>query len=117
MSKFASLLCFAGFVGGVIGQSNSVLQSPDVFELLSQNKPVMTADKMADLLRNVVPGKTFPMLAEIPSTSFSCNDAGQGYFADVETDCQVFRYCSHDLVRTMFFLLLNKLTAPVTLTL
>ncbi|GAU92859.1 hypothetical protein RvY_04885 [Ramazzottius varieornatus] len=114
MSKFTSLLCFAGLVGVACAQSNSI-QSPDVFELLSQNKPMMTADKMADMLRSAVPGQTFPTLSEIPITSFSCNDVGQGYFADVETGCQVFRRCDLRGVMSSFLCTNGTLFNQITL--
>ncbi|XP_037923077.1 mucin-5AC isoform X1 [Hermetia illucens] len=38
-------------------------------------------------------GIDFPIHAHIPQTSFSCRQYGNGYFADLETDCQVFHIC------------------------
>lgn len=36
------------------------------------------------------PGMDFPVLPSIPQTSFSCRKVkGAGYYADLETDCQV----------------------------
>ena len=35
------------------------------------------------------PGIDFPIYPRIPKTSFSCKSYGNGYFADMETDCQV----------------------------
>lgn len=35
------------------------------------------------------PGVDFPVLTGIPKTNFTCKDYGNGYFADLETDCQV----------------------------
>lgn len=35
------------------------------------------------------PGIDFPVLTGIPQTSFSCRKFGNGYFADLETECQV----------------------------
>lgn len=35
------------------------------------------------------PGIDFPILAGIPQTTFNCRKFGNGYFADLETDCQV----------------------------
>lgn len=35
------------------------------------------------------PGIDFPIFPKIPQTSFSCRNFGSGYFADLETDCQV----------------------------
>lgn len=35
------------------------------------------------------PGIDFPVLAGIPQTTFNCRKFGNGYFADLETQCQV----------------------------
>lgn len=35
------------------------------------------------------PGIDFPVLAGIPQTTFNCRRFGNGYFADLETQCQV----------------------------
>lgn len=35
------------------------------------------------------PGIDFPIYPRIPKTTFSCKTYGNGYFADIETDCQV----------------------------
>lgn len=35
------------------------------------------------------PGVDFPVLKGIPRTGFNCNQHGNGYFADLETNCQV----------------------------
>lgn len=35
------------------------------------------------------PGLDFPVLTGIPNTNFNCRDVGNGYFADLATDCQV----------------------------
>ncbi|XP_044262518.1 probable serine/threonine-protein kinase nek3 isoform X2 [Tribolium madens] len=39
------------------------------------------------------PGVDFPVLSHIPRTTFSCRDVDSGYYADLETDCQVFHIC------------------------
>ncbi|XP_053955680.1 uncharacterized protein LOC128861516 [Anastrepha ludens] len=39
------------------------------------------------------PGIDFPIYPRIPKTTFSCRSFGNGYFADMETDCQVFHIC------------------------
>jgi len=50
-----------------------------------------------DGFRNEIPGEAnidYPILASVPDTSFTC--AGRvmgGYYADVETQCQVFHIC------------------------
>lgn len=35
------------------------------------------------------PGVDFPVLTGIPQTTFNCRKFGNGYFADLETECQV----------------------------
>ena len=48
-------------------------------------------------LAEEIPGEAgidYPTLANIPDTSFSClNRVNGGYYADVETGCQVFHVC------------------------
>lgn len=39
------------------------------------------------------PGIDFPVLTDIPSTKFNCQQYGNGYFADLDTKCQVFHIC------------------------
>ncbi|XP_052863907.1 uncharacterized protein LOC128270538 [Anopheles cruzii] len=39
------------------------------------------------------PGIDFPVLTHIPGTVFQCENHGNGYFADLETRCQVFHIC------------------------
>ncbi|EDO63488.1 AGAP010302-PA, partial [Anopheles gambiae str. PEST] len=39
------------------------------------------------------PGIDFPVLTHIPNTVFDCKNHGNGYFADLETRCQVFHIC------------------------
>ncbi|KAL1509646.1 hypothetical protein ABEB36_004352 [Hypothenemus hampei] len=39
------------------------------------------------------PGLDFPVYAYIPRTAFSCKGIDSGYYADLETDCQVFHIC------------------------
>ncbi|XP_059059055.1 uncharacterized protein LOC131852397, partial [Achroia grisella] len=40
------------------------------------------------------PGSDYPTLGAIPKTSFSCAGKAPGYYADLETNCQVFRICT-----------------------
>ncbi|XP_066141759.1 mucin-6-like [Euwallacea fornicatus] len=39
------------------------------------------------------PGTDFPVYSYIPKTSFSCKGIENGYYADLETGCQVFHIC------------------------
>jgi len=44
-----------------------------------------------------VPGEDYPIYAEVPETSFSCDgQADGGYYADTEGECQPFHICSSD---------------------
>jgi len=44
-----------------------------------------------------VPGDDYPIFAEVPETSFSCDgQADGGYYADPEAECQVFHICAND---------------------
>nr|AYA50044.1 cuticular protein analogous to peritrophins 1-L [Leptinotarsa decemlineata] len=52
------------------------------------------------------PDKDYPILSYIPETSFKCDQQQYpGYYADVETRCQVFHVCSNN--RTYDFLCPN----------
>ncbi|KAK2582946.1 hypothetical protein KPH14_009007 [Odynerus spinipes] len=41
------------------------------------------------------PGVDFPTFTTIPATSFSCRGVKGGYYADLETNCQVFHICDN----------------------
>lgn len=48
--------------------------------------------------RESIPGEPefdYPILDKIPSTSFKCTGQKDGYYADVETRCQVFHVCTN----------------------
>lgn len=45
--------------------------------------------RRAGSLAGGTPGEDFPVFNSIPRTSFSCGDKGLGYYADVDTGCQV----------------------------
>lgn len=45
--------------------------------------------RRAGSLAGGTPGEDFPVFNSIPSTSFNCVDKGLGYYADVDTGCQV----------------------------
>ncbi|XP_021699673.1 uncharacterized protein LOC5578264 [Aedes aegypti] len=49
-------------------------------------------------LRSALPGEPdvdYPILGRIPDTSFKCHGRRDGYYADVEARCQVFRVCAN----------------------
>jgi len=44
-----------------------------------------------------IPGDDYPILAEVPETSFLCDgQADGGYYADPEAQCQAFHICAND---------------------
>ncbi|XP_065078413.1 mucin-3B isoform X2 [Ochlerotatus camptorhynchus] len=51
------------------------------------------------------PGIDFPVLTGIPNTKFNCQQYGNGYFADLDTKCQVFHIC--DVGKKISFLCPN----------
>ncbi|KAH9424727.1 hypothetical protein DERP_012711 [Dermatophagoides pteronyssinus] len=57
-------------------------------------------DMMMEMMKNTIrgePGKDYPILSDIPITQFKCSDHQlPGYYADVETQCQVFHICQED---------------------
>ncbi|XP_032522651.2 uncharacterized protein LOC116774108 [Danaus plexippus] len=74
-------------------------------------KRLITADDQSEL--DVVEhmgvigkaGVDFPALPNIPKTGFNCKNVPTGYYADLETDCQVFHIC--DTSRKISFLCPN----------
>ncbi|XP_026761496.3 uncharacterized protein LOC113520373 [Galleria mellonella] len=50
-------------------------------------------------------GVDFPAYPNIPNTGFNCKNVPTGYYADLETDCQVFHIC--DTSRKISFLCPN----------
>jgi hypothetical protein len=44
-----------------------------------------------------VPGQDYPIFAEVPETSFSCEGRVEGgFYADVQSQCQPFHICGND---------------------
>ena len=57
----------------------------------------MTPIDMLSMAVPGTPGEDYPILAKVPSTSFSCDGDDRvhgGYYADVEADCQPFHICA-----------------------
>ncbi|XP_028154162.2 mucin-4-like isoform X1 [Diabrotica virgifera virgifera] len=42
------------------------------------------------------PGVDFPVYSHIPRTTFSCKGLESGYYADLDTECQVFHICEEE---------------------
>merc|ERR1712106_640178 len=80
---------------------------PDLISSYSEDQAQYSGDQSAapvmsgiDMLRMAVPGdpgEDYPILAEVPETSFSCDGRiDGGYYADVEAECQPFHVCTAD---------------------
>jgi hypothetical protein len=57
----------------------------------SQDPDIEHADTDPEVYQGVLgkPGVDFPVMTSIPKTKFDCRNLGNGYFADLETSCQV----------------------------
>ncbi|XP_053615216.1 mucin-2 [Plodia interpunctella] len=85
------------------------------FEAITEGKALVKrlipADSQPDLdvveYQGVIgkAGVDFPAYPNIPSTGFNCKNVPTGYYADLETDCQVFHIC--DTSRKISFLCPN----------
>lgn len=56
-------------------------------------------DSTLSLTRNIPgePGKDYPVFSSVPLTNFHCRETGHpGFYADVDTGCQVWHYCQPD---------------------
>ena len=62
--------------------------------------PAPAAMSPIDMLIMAVPGQPgqdYPILAEVPETSFNCEGRTEGgYYADQEADCQPFHVCVNE---------------------
>lgn len=65
----------------------------------------MFDDSDYEIYQGVVgrPGIDFPVMTGIPQTTFNCRDVGNGYFADLETECQVIS-CNINIFSFSFLL-------------
>jgi hypothetical protein len=72
-------------------------QNPKVWDALAKLRgKELTVDQIQELFLNVVPGKDFPILSEIPATTIDCS-AKHGFYADVDAGrCQAFHRCDVD---------------------
>lgn len=74
-----------------------------------------SAAQMTDILSRAIPGVSYPIYATIPFTNFTCAGKIPGFYADIESDCQVFRRC--DKSGQMFSELCPNMTTYNQLTL
>jgi hypothetical protein len=57
----------------------------------TQDPDIEPIDNDPEIYQGVLgrPGVDFPVMKIIPKTNFDCQNLGNGYFADLETSCQV----------------------------
>lgn len=57
----------------------------------SQDPDIEPVENDPEIYQGVLgrPGVDFPVMKAIPRTNFDCRNLGNGYFADLETSCQV----------------------------
>lgn len=57
----------------------------------SQDPDIEPVDTDPEVYQGVLgkPGVDFPVMTVIPKTKFDCRNMGNGYFADLQTSCQV----------------------------
>ncbi|OQV16673.1 hypothetical protein BV898_09184 [Hypsibius exemplaris] len=118
---YPKLILVLLLVGGLADgqqQRASPAGTPNVFELLLQSKPALHPDAVSSWLRGAAPGaSSHPTLTVIPTTSFSCEDvAGPGYYADPETQCQVFHRCDRHGVNSSYLCASGTIFNQITLT-
>ncbi|XP_055340553.1 uncharacterized protein LOC129589729 [Paramacrobiotus metropolitanus] len=70
-------------------------QNPGVFTALDQlrGKSKLGNDDILQMVLTAKPGQDYPDLSEIPAGSFDCTQHSPGFYADVESRCQVVRRC------------------------
>uniref|UniRef100_A0A182VPS8 Chitin-binding type-2 domain-containing protein n=1 Tax=Anopheles minimus TaxID=112268 RepID=A0A182VPS8_9DIPT len=90
-------------------EGNSKIMQRNLFHVPSRRSPrsVLVQESDGGTAANSFPGVEinsyqglvgragidFPVLTHIPNTVFDCRSHGNGYFADLETRCQVFHIC------------------------
>ncbi|XP_040580542.2 uncharacterized protein [Lepeophtheirus salmonis] len=76
--------------GGLVGAGSSFLPlatSPVIVDPITALEAALPG----------IPGEDYPILAEVPETSFSCEGQVEGgYYADPDTECQAFHVCAAD---------------------
>ncbi|CAB4059524.1 unnamed protein product [Lepeophtheirus salmonis] len=76
--------------GGLVGAGSSFLPlatSPVIVDPIAALEAALPG----------IPGEDYPILAEVPETSFSCEGQVEGgYYADPDTECQAFHVCAAD---------------------
>lgn len=79
----------AGFEEYFVDENAS--QESKLKKRYSQDPDIVENDNDPEIYQGVLgrPGVDFPVMTGIPPTNFDCSNLGNGYFADLETSCQV----------------------------
>ncbi|XP_055330296.1 mucin-17-like [Paramacrobiotus metropolitanus] len=89
-----------------------------VFDLY-KNQPALQAAEVSKILSDAVPGVSYPALAQIPATDFSCDKMNiSGFFADTSnaSRCQVFHRCDINGLFTSYLCPNGTLFSQILLT-
>lgn len=92
-----SCLVFCGFAALRV-------ESQYVFDLY-KNQPALQAVEVMRILKDAVPGESYPALTHIPETNFSCDQMQfPGFYSDTDETarCQVFHRCDLNGLQTNY---------------
>jgi Chitin binding Peritrophin-A domain len=104
-------LVLCALVGLAACEGNSKTQGKFVWDLL---KPALTSAEVLTLLSSKDAG--YPTYSSVPQTAFSCSSKAQpGFYADVDTQCQVFHRCDQSLNQTDFMCVNSTVFNQITL--
>lgn len=91
------IIILAALLGGSAARiAKRDAQSPGVWSALDQlrGKAKLSIEDIRALLIDGKPGEDYPNLTTIPEGNFDCGAVKQaGFYADVDTKCQVIRRC------------------------
>jgi hypothetical protein len=79
----------------VSSRKKRAAQSPGVWTALDQlrGKSKISNDDIRNMILTAKAGQDYPNLSEIPAGNFDCSSVKPGFYADVDTKCQVVRRC------------------------
>lgn len=86
-------------------EDENASQESKLKKRFSQDPDIEPIDNDPEIYQGVLgrPGVDFPVMTTIPKTQFDCRSLGNGYFADLETSCQVsLRFLQSQLLRVWF---------------
>ena len=106
--KFLVVLALVGFAAA---QQSNKYAGRYVFDLI---KPALTAGEVETLLASR--DASYPTYNGIPQTNFACSQHGQpGFYADVDTQCQVFHRCDINGNQTSYLCVNTTVFSQITL--